>query len=139
DPFDAARGNAWGVAGRRPVWGTNARSWVCPHDIICRAPGDSPVRTFADQSAAFSIADPAAWGKDILSRLRTNRWQAIVANPLDVAASWRRYSAAVAGVSDYLGFAGHVPSHQSYALRIPGQPWTFAVDELAAWARKVLA
>lgn len=138
DPFDAARENAWGIAGRRPVWSTNARSWSCPHDIICRAPADSPVRTLADQSAAFSLADPAAWGADILSRLRTNRWQAIRTNPLDLAATWRRYSAAAAGVSDYLGLTG-VPSHQSYAMRIPGKPWTFAVDEMATWARKVLA
>ena len=142
DPFQPpviGGANVWGVAGRRPIWGHTYRAWTCPSDIICQAPADSPVRTFADQSAAFSLADPAAWTADLLNRLRTHRWQAICTNPFDAVGAWRRYVAAASGVGDYLGFEGHAPSHQSYALRIPGQPWTFAADELAAWAKGVLA
>lgn len=129
-----------GVAGARRVsTSVPVQWWSCEHDVICQAPADSPVRTFADQSEAFSLIDPVAWGEDMIDRLRRHRWQAIMTNPLDPVGAFRRYSAAVGGVADYLGLAGHIPSHQSYDLRIPSQPWTFAVDEIAAWTRGVLA
>ncbi|RYF57962.1 MAG: PE-PPE domain-containing protein, partial [Comamonadaceae bacterium] len=57
--------DGWGIAGSRwigggfPVWHMSD-----PADVIARCPANSPLRTLADQSAAFSLADPVAWGAD---------------------------------------------------------------------------
>ncbi|AOW92279.1 hypothetical protein BFN03_04985 [Rhodococcus sp. WMMA185] len=112
----------WGIAGRRPI-GSVFPVWHCadPADAITCCPPNSPLRTFADQSAAFSLADPHAWVADLLDRLRTRRWQATIRDWRNIPHVWRAYSRAIAGVRGYLN-----GEHTSYHLRrYPGSTRTY--------------
>lgn len=116
----------FGVAGSRPIEDRGHLAWVSnPHDVICSAPHDSPVRTIADQSAAMSLADPRAWTLDLIDRLNRNRWQAIKSRPWDVIGIVRRYQVAVDDVAGYLGL-GRMCEHTVYNHRRPysnGNTW----------------
>lgn len=116
DPMaPAARGLPHGIAGNRPITHYQPIRWVSnPRDVICACPPDSPLRTIADQSAAMSLGDPAGWTLDLLDRVRTNRWQAIRTNLLDVVGAWRRYSCALDDVAGYLGL-GRQSEHSIYS------------------------
>lgn len=93
---------AWGVAGSRPISGLPVR-WAWHHrDPIPCTPELSPLRTLADQSAALSLADPGAWGFDLVDRLLSGRWQPSAWNWLDVIGSIRRYGEAADAARRYL-------------------------------------
>ena len=115
DPWapNAGRG-VHGIAGSRTITPGRVR-WVAnPRDVICCCPADSPLRTIADQSAAMSLGDPSGWGLDLIDRLKTDRWQSIRTNPLDVVAAIRRYGRALDDVGGYLGL-GRPSEHSIYS------------------------
>lgn len=91
-----------GVAGHRPIDGVPAWWAYSDRDPICVTPELSPLRTLADQSAAMSLADPAAWGRDLHDRLRTARWQPSAWDWHDPIGSIRRYSDAADAVRRYI-------------------------------------
>jgi len=105
--------NRWGIAGSRdvrgnfPVWRAND-----PKDVICLCPANSPLRTLADQSAAMSLADPVAWGQDLINRLVTNRWQKVALNFWRPNTVVQQYAEAIEGVRGYL-----TGDHTSYHKR----------------------
>ncbi|QMU22091.1 hypothetical protein [Gordonia rubripertincta] len=135
DPFDPNGG----IAGRRPIpasvrvrWESNRR------DVICACPPDSPLTDFAELSAAFSLADPAAWGIDVLTKLRASRLRAPFRtwNPI---AEFARYNQAITGAAGYLGVdpatLRRVPSqHTVYNWQRPYRGRTY-LEELAVWLR----
>ena len=105
----------WGIAGVRRIWGTFPVWHMSdPKDVITCCPANSPLRTIADQSAAFSLIDPKAWGWDLVERLRQQRWQATITNWRNVREVWAAYSAAIEGAQGYLFARDHI----SYASRI---------------------
>ncbi|RVW06248.1 alpha/beta hydrolase family protein [Rhodococcus spongiicola] len=111
-----------GIAGSRPIPG-NFLVWHCadPADVITCCPLDSPLRTFADQSAAFSLADPGAWATDLLDRLRTRRWQSTIRDWRNIPAVLRAYRQAISDARGYL-----TDDHTSYHLRrYPGTDRTY--------------
>jgi hypothetical protein len=104
----------WGIAGARmilprfPVW-----SLADPADVITSCPGNSPLRTLADQSAAFSLADPVAWGADLVGRLKTNQWQAVRLDWRNPRAVLAQYRQAIVDAEGYL-----TGDHTGYSRRI---------------------
>ncbi|MGW0043362.1 alpha/beta fold hydrolase [Rhodococcus sp. NPDC003348] len=127
----------WGIAGRRSIGGAMPVWQIAdPRDVICCCPANSPLRTLADQSAAFSLADPRAWVVDLLDRLRTRRWQAVLIEWWHPWTVWRQYSNAIDDVEGYL-YRG---DHTGYATRpMPGTDRTYCtvladrVNDNAAW------
>ncbi|MCZ4585313.1 alpha/beta fold hydrolase [Rhodococcus opacus] len=112
----------WGIAGQRLITGMPVWQIADPLDVICCCPDNSPLRTFADQSAAFSLADPRAWVSDLVDRLRTRRWQAVILNWWRPWTVWQQYSEAIDDVNGYL-FRG---DHTSYRVRLaPGTDRTY--------------
>jgi hypothetical protein len=112
--WDGFGRTTWGIAGRRyirgdfPIW-----QMVDPSDVIANCPSNSPLRTLADQSAAFSLADPIAWGADLVGRLKSSQWQAVRLdwrNPLSV---WAQYRQAITDAEGYL-----TGDHTSYQTRV---------------------
>ncbi|MDF3308739.1 hypothetical protein P3H15_27350 [Rhodococcus sp. T2V] len=121
DPWDPQE--RWGIAGSRPISRVWFPVWHCadPADAITNCPADSPLRTFADQSAAFSLADPRAWGADLIWRLRTGRWQATIRDWRNVHDVLRTYGQAINDAEGYL-----TGDHTSYHLRrYPGSTRTY--------------
>lgn len=111
----------WGIAGTRPIRGLPVWQMADPTDVITCCPKDSPLRTLADQSAAFSLADPIAWGSDLVDRLSRSRWQEITQtwHPVEI---YRRYSEAMDDAAGYLWRGDHV----SYNTRlVPGSTRTY--------------
>lgn len=106
DPFQPrgleARG-LYGVAGSRPidVEGVYARWAFNPLDPIPCTAELSPLRTFADQSLAFSLTDLDGWTKDMLRRFMTGDWQPSAIDWTNPGATARRYADAVAAVAQY--------------------------------------
>ncbi|MHA4848790.1 alpha/beta fold hydrolase [Rhodococcus sp. MSC1_016] len=112
----------WGIAGSRwigsafPVWHMSD-----PADVIARCPADSPLRTIADQSAAFALGDLRSWGWDLIDRLRQNRWQATIADWRNTREVWRTYGKAIDDARGYL-----TGDHTSYDTRLhPGSTRTY--------------
>ncbi|MFI5776972.1 PE-PPE domain-containing protein [Nocardia sp. NPDC051570] len=69
----------YGIAGEHGPWPDDFPVWEIanPRDPICSLPGSSPLRGFADLTAAFSIADPAWWGQqlvDMTNAATMQRW-----------------------------------------------------------------
>ncbi|WP_027500824.1 hypothetical protein [Rhodococcus sp. UNC363MFTsu5.1] len=128
-PLNGGPADSMGVAGARPVLARFPVWQVAdPADVICCCPPDSPLRTFADQTAAFSLVDPGAWGMDLLDRARRTRWQPsggfVWQDPL---APFRRAAQAVRDAEGYL-FRG---DHTGYGVRrAPGSHLTY-LDQLA--------
>lgn len=94
---------AFGVAGSRDIGDAVSPRWAwAPPDPICCTPELSPLRTIADQSAALSLADPVAWGRDLVDRLLRGRWQPSAWDWRDVLGSIRRYGEAADAARRYL-------------------------------------
>lgn len=113
----------WGIAGSRPIARVWFPVWHCadPADVITSCPANSPLRTLADQSAAFSLADPREWGWDLIRRVRERRFQATIRDWRNVPEVWRAYGAAIDGVRGYL-----TGDHTSYSTRLyPGSARTY--------------
>lgn len=91
-----------GVAGPRPIDGVPAWWAYSDRDPICVTPELSPLRTLADQSAAMSLADPAAWGRDLANRMMRSRFQPSAIDWRDPIGSSRRYYEAAGAVLRYL-------------------------------------
>ena len=133
DPHAPLTNGLFGVAGLRPMKTFGPVLWVSnPRDMICCCLPDSPIRTIGDQTAMMSFCDPAAWGLDLLDRVKNNRWQQIRANPLDIIGTVRRYGRAVDDVCGYLGvdphtlkFSGSLCQHTVYSWQRPteGDTW----------------
>ena len=133
DPHAPLTNGLFGVAGLRPMKTFGPVLWVSnPRDMICCCPPDSPIRTIGDQTAMMSFCDPAAWGLDLLDRVRNNRWQQIRTNPLDAIGTIRRFGRAVDDVCGYLGvdprtlkFSGSLCQHTVYSWQRPteGDTW----------------
>lgn len=106
DPFQPrgldARG-LYGVAGSRPidVEGVYVRWAFHPLDPIPCTAELSPLRTFADQSLAFSLTDLDTWAKDMVNRLMTGRWQASAIDWRDPVGTANRYAEALRAVAQY--------------------------------------
>jgi PE-PPE domain len=108
----------WGVAGQMQEWGENVQVWSMarPEDIICNAPGDSPIRALADWTRWMSITDPIAWGNGVLQTAKDHRFQAVMTNWRHPWGAWQQYKAAVGGVVGYL-----TGIHTSYgSVSMPG-------------------
>ncbi|EKT83064.1 alpha-beta hydrolase fold protein [Rhodococcus phage Mbo4] len=113
----------WGIAGGRwiggsfPVWHLSD-----PADVIARCPANSPLRTFADQSAAFALADLRSWGWDLVDRIRTRRWQATIRDWHNAPEIWRAYTQAIHDADGYLRLGNHTSYH---LRRYPGSTRTY--------------
>ena len=111
-----------GIAGERPIQASFPVWQVAdPRDPIPCCTSEA-LYTLADQSAAFSLVDPAAWGWDLIDRLKNDRWQEVKRLQF-----WRipeiltRYRIAIEHVQRYLG-----PDHVSYPVRnYPGTSRTY--------------
>lgn len=91
-----------GVAGPRPIDPLPAWWAYSDRDPIPVTPELSPLRTLADQSAAMSLADPAAWGRDLANRMMRSRFQPSAIDWRDPIGSSRRYYEAAGAVLRYL-------------------------------------
>ncbi|NKS67446.1 hypothetical protein GS461_19655 [Rhodococcus hoagii] len=106
--------NTWGIAGSRDIMAAFATWWAAdPADAICCCPANSPLRTIADQTRAFSLSNLLGWGIDLVGRLKRQEWQ-------QVAIDWRNrdevhaiYRQAAHDLDGYLRRGDHT----SYALR----------------------
>jgi pimeloyl-ACP methyl ester carboxylesterase len=58
----------WGITGEHLPFGVPLFDIANPADVICCCPENQPLRDFADLSSRFSLADPAAWGRDLLNK-----------------------------------------------------------------------
>lgn len=132
----------WGIAGEISVWGMQQWDVSDVNDVICCCPANSPLRTFADQTSAMSLVDPAAWGANLLWRLRFQQWQQVAVNfrdPLSVIAQYRE---AIHDAEGYL----HRGDHVEYAIRrrpgttIPHTMWLAQqLNEFAAKRVRAMA
>lgn len=113
----------WGIAGHRTIHHQLPTFWAAdPADAICCCPANSPLRTIADQTRAFSASNLLGWGVDLVGRLQRQEWQ-------QVAINWRNrdevraiYRQAGHDLDGYLRRG----DHQSYALRTrPGTGVTY--------------
>lgn len=132
DPYlSAARSpvaGTFGIAGARPIAPAFPTWWASdPADVICCAPANSPLRTIADQTHAFSLSNLLGWGIDLVGRLVRREWQAVAIN-------WRNrdevkaiYARARRDLEGYLTGGDHT----AYAVREhPGTGRTYT-DHLA--------
>lgn len=91
--------DSFGIAGGKDAPNTR---WVWRlDDPIPYCPRDSPLRTLADQSAAFALGDPKAWLTDIADRLQKRRWQQVAVRWWEPMSVWQQYSRAVEDVRNY--------------------------------------
>ncbi|OZC55073.1 hypothetical protein CH289_07715 [Rhodococcus sp. RS1C4] len=128
DPFqpDGFTSAGHGIAGSRRINGVTAR-WIFDElDPICCTPKNSPLRTLADQTSSMSLADPHAWGTNLLTRLRLHQWQPVAPQGSD-------YAEARAAIDRY-----RTGYHTSYnTKRVPGMNVTYTklaaqlIDEYA--------
>ncbi|QDQ97959.1 PE-PPE domain-containing protein [Tomitella fengzijianii] len=126
-PIGQADNGSFGVTGSRDINLILTR-WVWDErDPIPCTPTRSPLRTLADQSAAMSIADPYAWGADLIDRLLRAKWQPSAWDWLDLIGTARRYNHAIDQARYYLN-GGHVRAYQ-------GAPF----NGLARWIRTTTA
>lgn len=101
--IDAHGDPAFGVAGEREPGNTVPVRWAwSAADPIPCTPELSPLRTIADQSAAMSLADPAAWTRDLVDRLLRARWQPSAIDWRDPLGTIRRYTRAARAAGRYL-------------------------------------
>lgn len=132
DPFmpqyaSPTRGT-WGIAGYRHVALSVPTLWAAdPTDAICCCPANSPLRTIADQTRAFSLSNLLGWGVDLVGRLKRQEWQ-------QVAIDWRNrdevhaiYRQAAHDLDGYLRRGDHT----SYALRTMRETGVTYTDWLA--------
>lgn len=118
----------WGIAGERTVPYRIPTYWAAdPADAICCCPSNSPLRTIADQTRAFSLSNLLGWGVDLVGRLKRQEWQ-------QVAIDWRNrdevhaiYRQAAHDLDGYLRRGDHT----SYALRTMRETGVTYTDWLA--------
>lgn len=106
-------GTGWGIAGSRVIPGA-ARVWhmADPADVITCCPVNSPLRTFAAQSSAFSLVDPIAWGWDLIDKLRHPwKWPGSAIDWSDPLGTIARFKAARIGAEGYLLRGSHTNYH----------------------------
>ncbi|HEY9315777.1 hypothetical protein [Williamsia sp.] len=100
DPLQPDFGSSmFGIAGQREA--PNTRWFYRLDDPIPMCPRDSPLRTFSDQSAAFALGDPIAWGADLVDRLNRRRWQQVAIRWWEPTKVWQQYSRAVVDLRNY--------------------------------------
>lgn len=118
----------WGIAGSRPIGNAVPTFWAAdPADAICCCPVNSPLRTIADQTRAFSVSNVLGWGVDIVGRLKRQEWQQVAINWADREHVRATYAKAFHDLDGYLRRGDHT----SYALRtMPGGGQTHT-DRLA--------
>lgn len=124
-PRGQAANGSFGVTGSRDIYGVPVRWTWDERDPIPCTPDLSPLRTIADQTAAMSLVDPAAWSLDLLDRLRRGRWQPSAWHWWDIIGSIRRYAHAAEQAAYYLD-GGHVRAYIGEQL-----------DATAAWIAEV--
>ncbi|NKW17056.1 hypothetical protein GTA26_05405 [Rhodococcus hoagii] len=129
---------SWGIAGLRGVGQKVPTYWAAdPADAICCCPSNSPLRTIADQTRAFSLSNLLGWGVDLVGRLKRQEWQ-------QVAIDWRNrdevhaiYRQAAHDLDGYLRRGDHT----SYALRTkPGTSVTYTdwlADQINTLGRRL--
>ncbi|WP_167478657.1 alpha/beta fold hydrolase [Nocardia arthritidis] len=90
----------YGIAGQRPIAGVPAYWVAAEGDPITALPAGNPLRTIADLTAYFDLADPVAalrWGQsmlDVAIRGQLQQWWS--------PANWRSWGGAVAYARGYL-------------------------------------
>jgi hypothetical protein len=101
----------YGIGGQREIEGV--RTWwsAAVGDPITALGAGSPLRSIADLTEFFSVADPVAaqrWGADLLDRARRGRWQQWW-NPMN----WSTWAGAVRDAYNYLPTGGgrHGPAY----------------------------
>lgn len=124
-PRGQAANGSFGVTGDRHTDGIPTRWLWDERDPIPCTPDRSPLRTIADQTSAMSLVDPAAWGADLLDRLRRGRWQPSAWDWRDVIGSIQRYGHALEQAQFYLT-GGHVAAYLGAPL---GSLTRWLVDE----------
>lgn len=125
-PIGQARNGSFGVTGSRDIDRIPTR-WVWDEaDPIPCTPDRSPLRTLADQSAAMTLADPFAWGDDLIQRLIKAQWQPSAIDWFDPIGTIRRYNRAITQATFYLS-GGHVDAYR-------GQPLTGLADWIKSTA-----
>lgn len=132
DPFmpqyaSPTRG-AWGIAGYRNVARPVPTYWAAdPADAICCCPANSPLRTIADQTRAFSLSNLLGWGVDLVGRLKRQEWQQVAINWADRDHVRATYRQAAHDLDGYLRRGDHT----SYALRTMRETGVTYTDWLA--------
>lgn len=119
------RTRAWGITGQRPIDGVPVMWKADPKDGICSCPPNSPLRTLADQSQAFSLADPAGWSNDVFQRLLRGAWQEVNLGQQFTQGEWFKAIELFKGYA----FGG---DHISYGLRREHNGLTYT-ENLAHW------
>lgn len=133
DPMQPDLGNGLtGIRGPRRVPNVRTRWAYDSKDVICQCPRNSPLRTLADLTAQMSFGDPGGWGRDLLNRIASGRWQAVKSewwNPIGVL---RLYDRARVDAEGYL-FRG---DHTGYGVRRELNNLTY-LQNMAAWVRSL--
>jgi hypothetical protein len=93
---------------------------VNPWDAITSCPPDSPLRDLADAVSAFGLAMIGGWTRDIISRMRSGRFQPASfgwwRHPVQ---TWALYGTAEADIAGYLtGEHTTVYIQDSYCARL---------------------
>ncbi|QDM55997.1 lysin B [Gordonia phage Trax] len=114
----------WGITGHRPIDGIPAMWKADPKDGIPLCPSNSPLRTLADQSEAFSLVDPAAWGESMFTKLRRGQFQQVDPLRQFTMGEW------LEAIKLFRGYKGG--DHTSYATRKEHNGKTYT-QNLAAW------
>ncbi|QNJ57151.1 lysin B [Gordonia phage Rabbitrun] len=118
------RTRAWGITGQRKIERTPVLWKADPKDGICLCPPNSPLRTLADQSEAFSLGDPAAWGESMFTKLRRGQFQQVDPLRQFTMGEW------LEAIKLFRGYKGG--DHTSYATRKEHNGKTYT-QNLAAW------
>lgn len=136
DPFQPGV-ERFGIGGARYITQKVPIRWIGnPKDAICNCDVDSPLRTLADQSAAMSLGDPVAWGRDVLDRLSRDRWQRVRLEWWNLPGVLRQYAQAVDDVHGYLGL-DRLSEHTVYNWR-RGPSGDTDLHDLAVWLRRAV-
>lgn len=112
DPMQPDPGTGrWGIRGQRRIPGVKV-SWAYEaKDVICQCPKDSPLRTFADQTARLTFSKPDAWIADLFDRLVRGRWQAVKVQWWNPLAVLRQYNQAQFDAEGYLFRGDHTVAY----------------------------
>ena len=112
DPYSSG----FGINGQRAAFATGAvhLEVANPADAITSCPQDSPLRTMADQTSAFTFAALGGWTRDLGEKMLQRRFQ-------PSARSWWRnpihafdvYGAAGRGILGYLSGKDHIHTYIS--------------------------
>ncbi|AXQ64472.1 lysin B [Gordonia phage Neville] len=124
-PWLTRNGNRFGITGSRNVSGLPVMWKADPKDGIPLCPSNSPLRTLADQSSAFSLGDPAAWGESMFTKLRRGQFQQVDPVRQFTMGEW------LEAIKLFRGY-GRGGDHTSYATRKERNGRTYT-QNLAAW------